>query len=154
MTTNDVLVLAFISFLHLLCCTVLWALMNVQWCQGHIDCKGKRACNSKYKSFQFIVTPISDFSVHDSGVIVTKFVFIYCKEYYNEQCRSMHVSFFNTSTLMRRVPDPDSPRWAHMALYLQSREPSTPGRWMEDYSFLAAYKLKASVRVHKSYTNL
>ena len=51
---------------------------------------------------------------------------------------------------MRRVPDPDSPRWAHMALYLQSREPSTPGRWMEDYSFLAAYKLKASVRVHNS----
>ena len=62
----------------------------------------------------------------------------------------MYISFFNNSTLMRRVPDPDSPRWAHMALYLQSREPSTPGRWMEDYSFLAAYKLKASVRVHNS----
>ena len=46
---------------------------------------------------------------------------------------------------MRRVPDPDSPRWTHMALYLHSRDPAKPGIWMEDYKFLAAYKLKASV---------
>jgi len=59
----------------------------------------------------------------------------------------LYVFISHTSTLMRRVPDPDSPRWTHMALFLQSREPSTPGRWMEDYRFLAAYKLKASVRI-------
>ena len=52
---------------------------------------------------------------------------------------------FHSSTLMRRVPDPDSPRWTHMALYLHSRDPSKLGIWMEDYKFLAAYKLKASV---------
>ena len=46
---------------------------------------------------------------------------------------------------MRRIPDPDSPRWTHMALYLQAREPGTSGIWMEDYKFLAAYKLKATV---------
>ena len=46
---------------------------------------------------------------------------------------------------MRRVPDPESPRWNHMALYLHSREPSQPGIWMEDYKFLAAYKLKPTV---------
>ena len=49
------------------------------------------------------------------------------------------------STLMRRVPDPESPRWNHMALYLHSREPNQPGIWMEDYKFLAAYKLKPTV---------
>ena len=58
---------------------------------------------------------------------------------------------FHTSTLMRRVPDPDSPRWTHMALFLQSRDPSILGRWMDDYRFLAAYKLKASVSVCLSF---
>ena len=46
---------------------------------------------------------------------------------------------------MRRVPDPESPRWNHMALYLYPRKPSTQGSWMEDYKFLAAYKLKPTV---------
>jgi hypothetical protein len=32
-----------------------------------------------------------------------------------------------------------------MALYLHSREPNQPGIWMEDYKFLAAYKLKPTV---------
>ncbi|XP_064383914.1 uncharacterized protein LOC135332919 isoform X2 [Halichondria panicea] len=48
------------------------------------------------------------------------------------------------STLKRRIPDPDSSRWVHMALYLQSRESDVHGLWMEDYKFLAAYKLKAT----------
>ena len=52
---------------------------------------------------------------------------------------------FSPSTLMRRVPDPESNRWAHMALYLRSKSSSMPGMWMEDYKFLAAYKLKATV---------
>lgn len=64
-------------------------------------------------------------------------------------CRKVKVCLDETvgeliSTLMRRVPDPDSPRWTHMALYLHSRDPAKPGIWMEDYKFLAAYKLKAS----------
>ncbi|XP_019851329.1 PREDICTED: uncharacterized protein LOC100638387 isoform X1 [Amphimedon queenslandica] len=46
------------------------------------------------------------------------------------------------STLMRRVPEPESTRWAHMSLYLRSKDFSAPGVWMEDYKFLAAYKLK------------
>lgn len=46
---------------------------------------------------------------------------------------------------MRRVPEPDSNRWAHMSLYLRSKEFTVPGIWMEDYKFLAAYKLKSTV---------
>ena len=46
---------------------------------------------------------------------------------------------------MRRVPDPESSRWAHMALYLRPKNSSVAGVWMEDYKFLAAYKLKATV---------
>ena len=34
-----------------------------------------------------------------------------------------------------------------MALYLQSRDQDVSGVWMEDYKFLAAYKLKATVSV-------
>ena len=49
------------------------------------------------------------------------------------------------STLMRRVPDPDGARWNHMALYLQPREKEPTGVWMEDFKFLAAYKLRSSV---------
>jgi hypothetical protein len=48
------------------------------------------------------------------------------------------------STLMRRVPEPESTRWAHMSLYLRSKEFTVPGVWMEDYKFLAAYKLKVT----------
>ena len=51
------------------------------------------------------------------------------------------------STLMRRVPDPESSRWNHMSLLLHPGGASAPGIWMEDYKFLAAYKLKASVRI-------
>lgn len=47
---------------------------------------------------------------------------------------------------MRRVPEPDSPRWAHMSLYLRSKDSEIPGLWMEDYKFLQAYKLKPTVR--------
>ena len=47
---------------------------------------------------------------------------------------------------MRRVPEPESTRWAHMSLYLRSKDFSVPGVWMEDYKFLAAYKLKTTVR--------
>ena len=45
---------------------------------------------------------------------------------------------------MRRVPDPDSPRWAHMSLYLSAKD-ERGGTWLEDYKFLAAYKLKNTV---------
>ena len=55
------------------------------------------------------------------------------------------------STLMRRVPEPDSPRWAHMSLYLRSKDNEIPGLWMEDYKFLQAYKLKPTVS-HDQYT--
>ena len=48
------------------------------------------------------------------------------------------------STLMRRVPEPDSPRWAHMSLYLSSKD-ERGGVWMQDFKFLAAYKLKPTV---------
>lgn len=54
-------------------------------------------------------------------------------------------AFFKFSTLMRRVPEPESSRWAHMSLYLRTKDSSVPGVWMEDYKFLAAYKLKATV---------
>ena len=47
---------------------------------------------------------------------------------------------------MRRVPDPENPRWNHMALLLHPGSPTAPGIWMEDYKFLAAYKLKPSVK--------
>ena len=46
---------------------------------------------------------------------------------------------------MRRVPEPESIRWAHMSLYLRSKDFTVPGIWMEDYKFLAAYKLKTTV---------
>ena len=46
---------------------------------------------------------------------------------------------------MRRVPEPDSPKWAHMSLYLRSKDSEVPGLWMEDYKFLQAYKLKPTV---------
>ena len=58
---------------------------------------------------------------------------------------SLSLSLPPFSTLMRRVPDPESPRWNHMALLLHPGGASSPGVWMEDYKFLAAYKLKASV---------
>jgi hypothetical protein len=45
------------------------------------------------------------------------------------------------STLMRRVPDPDSSQWAHMSLFLSTKD-ERGGVWMEDFKFLAAYKLK------------
>jgi hypothetical protein len=45
------------------------------------------------------------------------------------------------STLMRRVPDPESRRWEHMSLYLSTKD-ERGGVWMEDFKFLAAYKLK------------
>ena len=48
---------------------------------------------------------------------------------------------------MRRVPEPDSARWAHMSLYLRSKDNEIPGLWMEDYKFLQAYKLKPTVRL-------
>jgi len=47
---------------------------------------------------------------------------------------------------MRRVPDPENSRWNHMALLLHPGSPTAQGIWMEDYKFLAAYKLKPSVR--------
>ena len=54
---------------------------------------------------------------------------------------------------MRRVPEPESTRWAHMSLYLRSKDFSVPGVWMEDYKFLAAYKLKTTVRDFYTHTH-
>lgn len=49
-----------------------------------------------------------------------------------------------SSTLMRRVPDPDSKRWEHMSLFLSTKD-ERGCVWMEDFKFLAAYKLKPTV---------
>ena len=45
---------------------------------------------------------------------------------------------------MRRVPDPDSSRWVHMCLYLSTKD-KRGGVWMEEFKFLAAYRLKPTV---------
>jgi hypothetical protein len=47
------------------------------------------------------------------------------------------------STLMRRVPDPESKRWEYMCLYLSTKD-ERGGVWMEEFKFLAAYKLKTT----------
>ena len=45
---------------------------------------------------------------------------------------------------MRRVPDPETRRWEHRSLYLSTKD-ERGGVWMEDFKFLAAYKLKPTV---------
>ena len=52
---------------------------------------------------------------------------------------------------MRRVPDPDSPRWTHVCLYLSGKDGRGGGVWMEEFKFLAAYKLKPTVSLSYYY---
>ena len=55
------------------------------------------------------------------------------------------VCFNIISTLKRRIPDPDNPKWRHMQLFMVSRKEADPGIWMDDYKFLASYKLQNEV---------
>jgi hypothetical protein len=45
------------------------------------------------------------------------------------------------STLKRRIPNPDSPRWRHMQLFLIRNNPEPLTFWLDDYKFLATYRL-------------
>nr|WEL12724.1 ras guanine nucleotide exchange factor K-like [Halisarca dujardinii] len=60
--------------------------------------------------------------------------------------RKMKVSLDETigeliSTLKRRIPNPDSPRWRHMQLFLIRSKPEPLSIWLDDYKFLATYRL-------------
>lgn len=51
------------------------------------------------------------------------------------------------STLMRRIPDPESAQWRHMQLFLCPRNEEDRGVWLDNYKFLATYKILDTVSV-------
>ena len=46
---------------------------------------------------------------------------------------------------MRRIPDPESPQWRHMQLFLCPRNEEEKGVWLDNYKFLATYKVVDTV---------
>lgn len=93
----------------------------------HLSLSLLRVLSSEFSGANYLSFPPS---IHNTSTTSSQYIHV--------------LTFDPYSTLMRRVPDPESPRWAHMSLYLSTKD-ERGGAWMEDFKFLAAYKLKNTV---------